>query len=95
MDELIFFKDRKDAASQLKEMLPIDQMRSEKWSIIAVSSGALELGAYFRLLGNATWQETENRGDVSAFNGMELPGRWQRSCLVRLESSYYWFRDDK
>ncbi len=47
MDELIFFKDRKDAASQLKEILPIDQMRSEMWSIIAVSSGALELGSYF------------------------------------------------
>ena len=52
---------------------------------------AIDLGSCFRLSGNATWQDTENRGDIPAFNGMELPGRWQRSYLVRLENNYHWF----
>jgi len=47
MTEPMFFNDRKDAALQLKEILPIDQMRAESWQIIAVSAGGLELGAYF------------------------------------------------
>lgn len=35
------FKDRPDAAVQLKELLPLDQMKSEGWNLIAVSSGGL------------------------------------------------------
>jgi putative phosphoribosyl transferase len=35
------FKDRLDAAAQLKELLPIDRMKHESWSLIAVSSGGL------------------------------------------------------
>lgn len=53
---------------------------------------ALDLGPYFRFLANATWQDSENCGQIEAFKGMELPGRWQNSYLVRLESSYHWFR---
>ncbi len=37
------FKDRKDAASRLKEQLPLDRMKQEKWFLVAVSSGGLEL----------------------------------------------------
>ena len=40
------FTDRLDAAKQMKEFLPIDQIRSEQWSFVAVSKGGLEL-AYF------------------------------------------------
>lgn len=36
-----FFKNRFDAAAQLKELLPIDRMKSESWNLIAVSSGGL------------------------------------------------------
>ena len=46
MKEPVYFDDRKNAALALKETLPIDQMRSERWQIIAVSSGGLELGSY-------------------------------------------------
>lgn len=35
------FKDRSDAALQLKELLPLDRMKSEGWNLIAVSSGGL------------------------------------------------------
>ena len=51
---------------------------------------ACDLGPYFRLSGNATWQDSENRGEIPAFKGMDLPGRWCRSYLARLESTYQW-----
>lgn len=35
------FKNRVDAAAQLKELLPLDRMKSEGWNLIAVSSGGL------------------------------------------------------
>lgn len=37
------FNDRSDAANKLKEQLPLDQMKQEKWHLVAVSSGGLEL----------------------------------------------------
>ena len=40
------FEDRKDAARRLKEQLPLEQMRQEKWYLVAVSSGGLELIHY-------------------------------------------------
>lgn len=40
------FKDRSDAADRLKEQLPLDQMKQEKWQMVAVSSGGLELIHY-------------------------------------------------
>lgn len=41
------FKDRKDAADKLKEQLSQEQMKQEKWHLVAVSSGGLELIHYF------------------------------------------------
>jgi len=40
------FYDRSDAAEKLKEQLPLDQMKHEKWHLVAVSSGGLELIHY-------------------------------------------------
>lgn len=42
----LMFKDRSDAASRLKEQLPLDRMKQEKWHLVAVSSGGLELIHY-------------------------------------------------
>ncbi len=39
--EQVKFKDRTDAAAQLKELLPLDRMKSESWKLVAVSSGGL------------------------------------------------------
>lgn len=39
------FKDRVDAAAQLKELLPLDRMKSEGWNLIAVSSGGLMIAS--------------------------------------------------
>ncbi|MBD3810316.1 MAG: phosphoribosyltransferase [Sulfuricurvum sp.] len=35
------FRDRSDAAAQLRELLPIDRMKNESWNLIAVSAGGL------------------------------------------------------
>lgn len=43
---------------------------------------------YFRLIGNATWQETENQSPIGAFDGKQLPGRFARSYLARLEGIF-------
>ncbi len=40
------FKNRQEAANLLFESLPFDQMRVENWSLIAVSSGGLELASF-------------------------------------------------
>ncbi len=41
-----FYTDREDAAKALMEILPLEQMRSEHWRIIAVSRGGLKIAAY-------------------------------------------------
>jgi putative phosphoribosyl transferase len=40
------FKNREDAAKQLLETLPIEQIRNERWSLLAVSPGGLEIASY-------------------------------------------------
>ncbi len=43
---------------------------------------------YFRLVGNATWQDPVNKSQVKAFNGKKLPGRFETSYLGRIEARY-------
>jgi iron complex outermembrane receptor protein len=52
------------------------------------SSVVLEGLRFFRFVGNVTWQDTENRGSIAAFNGKKLPGRFEKSFLGRLEATY-------
>ena len=52
----------------------------------------LEFIRYFRLIGNATWQDTENRSDISAFDGKQLSGRFEKSYLGRIEARYGGFK---
>jgi len=40
------FENREDAARKLKEQLPVEQMKNEKWHLVAVSSGGLEIIHY-------------------------------------------------
>jgi putative phosphoribosyl transferase len=40
-----FFPTRRDAALKLKDLLPLDQVKSEDWNFIAVSKGGLQLAA--------------------------------------------------
>jgi putative phosphoribosyl transferase len=41
------FKNRKDAFNQLCEVLPIEDMKEEKWIILAISSGAVPIAIDF------------------------------------------------
>ena len=43
MGKTVFFKDRNEAAMRLKEQLPIEQMKQEKWRLVALSPGGLEI----------------------------------------------------
>ena len=40
-----YYKNRDDAAVQLIDTLPIDRIRTEKWKLIAVSSGGLKIAS--------------------------------------------------
>ncbi len=41
-------KNREDAAKQLTEVIPMQRLKEERWKIVAVSSGGLELASYIR-----------------------------------------------
>ncbi|QTA85893.1 TonB-dependent receptor plug domain-containing protein [Desulfonema magnum] len=42
----------------------------------------------FRLIANATWQDTENESEKKDADGKKLPGRFEESYLTRLEAKY-------
>ncbi len=42
----VYFSDRRDAAVKMSEFLPLDKIRTEKWSLVAVSKGGLELASH-------------------------------------------------
>jgi iron complex outermembrane receptor protein len=48
----------------------------------------IDFFTYFRFSANATWQDTENKSQIAAFNGKKLPGLFERTYLARLESNY-------
>ena len=52
----------------------------------------LGLLKYFRIVGNATWQDPENRSEIEAFNGKKLPGRFEKSYLGRIEALHRGFK---
>jgi len=41
-------KNRQDAAEKLIDVIPMQKLKEEKWDIVAVSKGGLELGSYIR-----------------------------------------------
>jgi putative phosphoribosyl transferase len=41
-----FFADRADAAHQMRDILPLDQVKGDDWQFIAVSAGGLKLAAH-------------------------------------------------
>ena len=52
------------------------------------AAAAVDLHRYCRLILNATWQDPENQSDIPAFDGKNLPGRFEASYLGRLEVTY-------
>ncbi len=52
------------------------------------SSLSVDLFDHFTFTANATWQDPENRSDIAAFDGKNLPGRFETAWLARLEGRY-------
>lgn len=50
------------------------------------TSFSLDFLKYFRLIGKGTWQDTENQNQVKAFDGKQLPGRFEETYLGRIEA---------
>jgi iron complex outermembrane receptor protein len=70
--------------------------RSENISdarIQGIASGInLDFLKHFRFVGNATWQDAENRSQIEVYDGKKLPGRFERSYLARIEANWGRFR---
>jgi iron complex outermembrane receptor protein len=48
----------------------------------------LDFLQFFRLTGNYTRQDPENRSEIRAFNGKRLPGRYETAYTANLEAGY-------
>lgn len=46
---------------------------------------SVEFLDFFRIVCNATWQDPENHSNIGAFNGKNLPGRFKKSLMGRVE----------
>jgi len=61
--------------------------------IRGIESGiSIDFLDHFRLVGNATRQDTENKSEIRAFQGKDLPGRFENSYLGRIEARYGGFK---
>jgi iron complex outermembrane receptor protein len=49
---------------------------------------SLDFLDHFRLAINATWQDPENRSGIEAFDGKNLPGRFETAWRARLEARW-------
>ena len=52
----------------------------------------IDLFRYFKIIGNATLQDTKNLHENKAFNGKKLPGRWGQTYMGRVEAAYKEFK---
>ncbi|MFW5855096.1 MAG: TonB-dependent receptor [Thermodesulfobacteriota bacterium] len=52
------------------------------------SSLGIDFLDHFTFTANATWQDPENRSDIAAFDGKNLPGRFETAWLAKLEGRY-------
>lgn len=55
------------------------------------TSATAEFLDYFRAVVNYTYQNSKNESDIKAFDGKQLPGRFENSFLGRLETRYSGF----
>lgn len=68
-------------SSRIARAVNIDSARLEGIE----SSWGLNLGAHLGLVGNYTFQDTENTSDISYYSGNELPGRPRHTLFQRVE----------
>ncbi len=88
-----FRNDVDDLISRVYDARGIGKSVNISESLIqGVEFGAtVEFLNYFRAVFNATWQNPENQSAIGAFNGKNLPGRFEASYLGRLEARHNGF----
>ncbi|MBN1847669.1 MAG: TonB-dependent receptor [Deltaproteobacteria bacterium] len=52
----------------------------------------IDLLKYFKIIGNATLQDTKNLNENRAFNNKNLPGRWGQTYMGRIEAVHKSFK---
>lgn len=53
---------------------------------------SLDILSFLRLIGNMTWQDTNNQSEITGFDGKKLPGRAERSFMGRIEGRFGGFK---
>ncbi|MCP4105712.1 MAG: TonB-dependent receptor [Desulfobacteraceae bacterium] len=52
----------------------------------------MDIFKHFRIIANATWQDTENRSQQKDADGKKLPGRFEESYMVKIEANLKGFK---
>ncbi|MDY6935202.1 MAG: TonB-dependent receptor plug domain-containing protein [Spirochaetota bacterium] len=53
---------------------------------------AIDIMKYLGLSGSYTWQDTVNKGEIEASDGMRLPGRFEESLFGKIEIKCGWIK---
>lgn len=94
MASVYFFSDIEDLITRSYDSRGIG--RSENISQAYINGVELNVRVdfldYFRITGNATFQDTENQSSNQSYNGKKLPGRFEKSYFGRFEAFYRGFK---
>ncbi len=89
-----FYNDVDDLITRVYDARGIG--RSENISESTIKGIELKISAdflsWFRFSGNATFQDAENQSRIGHMDGKQLPGRFEKSYLLRLEGLYKGFK---
>ncbi len=94
LEGTVFYSKIKNLITQIYDARGVGRSENIARARIAGFEGrfVVDLGPYLTLSGNGTWQNTTDRGKIRSFRNNELPGRWQRSFLGRIEGHVEGFR---
>ena len=94
LEGIIFYSKIKNLITQIYDARGVGRSENIARARIAGFEGRFraDLGPYLTLSGNGTWQNTTDRGAIASFRNNELPGRWQRSFMGRVEGHIEGFK---
>jgi iron complex outermembrane receptor protein len=94
LEGIVFYSKIKNLITQIYDARGVGRSDNIARARISGFEGRMraDLGPYFTLSGNGTWQNTTDRGEIDSFRNNELPGRWQRSFMGRFEGHAGGFR---
>ncbi len=94
LEGIVFYSKIKNMITQIYDSRGIGRSDNIARARIGGFEGKFlaDLGPYLTLSGNGTWQNTADRGEIDAFRNNDLPGRWQRSFMGRVEGHVKGFK---